>query len=107
MTLSHGLQYGQSRPAHNHVIFSVNLKPKTRIFNSQQRIPMLGLCPKTCTQLRRGCTVGLRRGRHRLDALLSVCCGRAVNYMAFNMPMPLGVVMVVQVPAATYFQALA
>jgi hypothetical protein len=75
-------QHRQARPAGDHVIFSVNLKPKSRRRRGKGLTIMLGLEANTG---------GGSHGGYRATGV--------------SEPLPLGVLIEAQVPFATYFQA--
>ena len=76
------LEHGEARTALHHVIFSVNLEPKSRRRRGQSLGVMLGLEANT------------GGGSHGQRPLI-----------ATSEPLPLGVLIEAQVPLATYFQA--
>src|SRR5689334_24913108 len=76
------LEHRQARAAGDHVILGVNLKPKSRRRRGEGLVIMLGLEPNS------------GGGSHGLYRPIGV-----------REPLPLGVLMLAQVPLATYFQA--
>ena len=75
------LEHGEARAAINHVVFGVNLEPKSRRRRSEGLVEMLGL------------EANASGGKH------------GQRLIATREPLPLGVLIDAQVPLATYFQA--